>query len=101
MAATIDLRDDASASCDLVGVRAGIQVRAVHDPSGSVAKRLKELESPLVKRLSALSLPMDFTIEFGGDPQDVTITLFGVASPGGFCASTRRVCRINASAKGC
>ena len=27
---------------------------------------------------------MDFTIEFGGDPQDVTITLFGVASPGGF-----------------
>ncbi len=27
---------------------------------------------------------MDFTIEFGGDPQDVTITLSGVASPEGF-----------------
>ena len=27
---------------------------------------------------------MEFTIEFGGDPQDVTITLSGVATPGSF-----------------
>jgi hypothetical protein len=74
----------ASASSDSPSVRAGIQVCAVDDPSGSVSKRLKEVESPIAKRLSATSLPMDFTIEFGGDPQDVTITLSGVASPEGF-----------------